>query len=216
MTTVQAPDMNAVLGALAEDRPVFHSEADFRHALAWQIQRNKPHTRVRQEVGNLIEGPDRRYVDIWLPGSETAIELKYVTRAAGILHLGEEFRLRDQSAQDTRRYDFCLDIARLEGVIRAGKARNGYAILLTNDHLYWTRPTKTDANDAEFVLHEDRDITGTLAWSPRAGAGTTKGREMPIEIRGSYLAHWREYSSPAGSGYTRFRSLLLQVRPLRG
>ena len=35
---------------------------------------------VRLEVGNLIEGPDRRYVDIWLPDCGTAIELKYLTR----------------------------------------------------------------------------------------------------------------------------------------
>ena len=77
--------------------------------------------RIRQEVGNLIDGPDRRYVDIWLPDSKTAIELKYLTRTAMIVHGDEEFRLRDQSAQDVGRYGFCLDIARLEGIIRHGE-----------------------------------------------------------------------------------------------
>ena len=169
--------------------------------------------RVGQEVGNLIEGPDRRYVDIWVPDCRTAIELKYLTRTGVIAHGDEEFRLRDQSAQDAGRYRFCLDISRLEGIVRSGRAADGYAILLTNDHLYWNPPRKLDANDAEFVLHENREITGTLAWNPRAGAGTTKDREEPIGIRGLYRARWREYSNPAGTGYTRFRCLLLRVRP---
>ena len=72
--------MNAVMEGLAWSRPVFHSESDFKHALSWQIQNDNPSIRIRQEVGNLIEGPDRRYVDICLPDSGTAIELKYLTR----------------------------------------------------------------------------------------------------------------------------------------
>ena len=79
------------------------------------------------------------------------------------LHEGEEFRLRNQDARDAGRYDFCLDIARVEGIVDAGKANDGYAILLTNDHLYWNRPKRPGAVDAVFVLHEDREITGTMA-----------------------------------------------------
>ena len=211
MTTTRAPDMNQVMEKLAQSRPVFHSESDFKHALSWQLQQDHPAMRIRQEVGNLIGGPDRRYVDVWLPDSRTAIELKYLTRTAVIVQEDEEFRLRNQSAQDTRRYDFCLDIARLERIIDGGRANDGYAILLTNDHLYWDTPSKPDANDADFVLHEGREVTGTLAWSPRAGPGTVAGRETPIEIRGRYRAQWREYSSPEGTGHTRFRYLLLHV-----
>ena len=213
MATRSTLDMNAVMETLAQSRPVFHSESDFKHALSWQIQQADPSVRIRQEVGNLIDGPDRRYVDVWLPDSGTAIELKYLTRTAVIVQGDEEFRLRDQSAQDTRRYDFCLDIARLEGIIRGGRANDGYAILLTNDHLYWNPPRKPDANDADFVLHEGREITGTLAWSPRAGSGTTKGRETPVEISGRYRVQWQDYSSLSGSGYTKFRYLLLHVTP---
>ena len=151
-------------------------------------------------------------MDIWLPDTRTAIELKYLTRKAVIVQGDEEFQLRDQSAQDAGRYGFCLDIARLEGIIRGGRTNDGYAILLTNDHLYWNPPRKPDANEADFVLHEGREITGTLAWSPRAGSGTKKGRETPVEISGRYQAQWQEYSSPPGSGYTRFRYLLLHVK----
>ena len=89
-----------------------------------------------------------------------------------------------------------MDISRLEGIIRSGRARDGYAILLTSDHLYWNPPGKPDNNDAEFVLYENREIAGTLTWNPRAGAGTTKGREMAVGIRGRYRAHRREYPAP--------------------
>lgn len=213
MNTESTLDMNAVMETLAQSRPVFYSESDFKHALSWQFQQTDPSLRIRQEVGNLIDGPDRRYVDIWLPDSGTVIELKYLTRTGVIVQGDEEFRLRDQSAQDLGRYGVCLDIARLEGIVDNGRAREGYAILLTNDHLYWNPPNKVDGNDAEFVLHQDREIAGKLSWGPRTSVSTLKGRETPLEIRGRYRAQWREYSHPHGMGNTRFRYLLLHVRP---
>lgn len=42
-------DLPPVMSALAKDRPVFHSEADFQHALAWEIHRRWPETSVRLE-----------------------------------------------------------------------------------------------------------------------------------------------------------------------
>ena len=116
-------------------------------------------------------------MDIWLPDRGIAIELKHLTKMGVIIHEGEDFRLRDQSAQDAGHYGFRLDISRLEQITESGKARKGYAILLTNDHLHWNRSSKPDTNDAEFVLHEGRRIIGTLSWSPRTGAGTLKGKE---------------------------------------
>ena len=83
----QAPDTRSVIEALARSRPVFHSESDFKHALSWQIQQDNPSIRIRQEVGNPIKGPDQRYVDTWLPDSNTGIELKYLTRT-GVISQG--------------------------------------------------------------------------------------------------------------------------------
>ena len=204
MTAGRPPDMNQAMETLAQSRPAFYSEADFKHALSWQIQQDNRSVRIRQEVGNLIEGPDRRYVDIWLPDSGTAIELKYPTKTGVIVHEDEEFRLRDQSAQDLGCYGFCLDIPRLEGIVENGRARDGYAILLTNEHLYWNRPNKADGNDADFVLHQDREITGRLSWKLGTSASTLKGRETPIEIRGRYRVQWWEDSRPHGTRNTKF------------
>ena len=38
----QPVGMEAVLSALAQDRPAFYSESDFKHALSWQIQQDHP------------------------------------------------------------------------------------------------------------------------------------------------------------------------------
>ena len=135
--------MNQVMEALARSRPVFHSESDFKYALSWQVQLDHPAMRVRQEVGNLIEGLDRRYVDIWFPDSGTAVELKYRTAPAAIRLDDEHFDLKGQGATLISRYDFWHDVARLEGVVLSGRAKQGYAILLTNDHLYWDPRRRT-------------------------------------------------------------------------
>ncbi len=42
-------DVPAVLSALAVQRPVFHSERDFQHALAWQLQLSHSQAQIRLE-----------------------------------------------------------------------------------------------------------------------------------------------------------------------
>ena len=205
--------MDAVIRALAEHRPAFHPEADFRHALAWQIQQRNPSSRVRHEVRTRMDDSGRQYLDIWLPDSRTAIELKYLTKLAVIEYEDEVYGLRDRTANDLGRYDLCRDIARLERIMESGMAKTGHAILLTNDPQYWYLPVKPDTNDAQFRLHEGRNITGTLAWAPDTGAGTLKGRENPLRIRGAYWAQWQGYSKPEGSGCTESRYLAAAVEP---
>ena len=43
-------DMTSLMDQLARHRPIFHSEADFQHALAWQLQLENPAGRVRLET----------------------------------------------------------------------------------------------------------------------------------------------------------------------
>ena len=59
MTMGEGLNMHSIMEMLAQSRPVFYSESDFKHALSWQIQKDNPSIRIRQEVGNLIEGPSR-------------------------------------------------------------------------------------------------------------------------------------------------------------
>ena len=211
MATNQAPNLDSALQALRQSRPVFHSESDFKHALSWQIQKDNPQIQIRLEVGNLIEGADRRYLDIWLPDFRTGIELKYRTIPATVQIGEEEFDLKKQGATLLGRYDFWHDVTRLEGSVHNGRAREGFAIFLTNDHLYWN-PGRPNNFDQQFQMHEGREVSETLAWAPGTGSGTTKDRESPLSLRDAYMMRWREYSNLQGTGNTRFRYLLLHVR----
>ena len=204
--------IEALLATLAGSRKVFHSEADFQHALAWQLHRTAPDSQVRLEVDAFPDQDRRRFLDIWLPVDGIAIELKYVTRKLELDQDGESFALRDHRAQDQRRYDFLLDIQRLETIRSSGSGcKVGYAVLLTNDSTYWNVPAMSDTVDAAFRIHEGRDISGELAWAGRAGPGTMNGRESPIRLRNSYRLSWQEFSTFPIRPYGRFRYLAVSV-----
>jgi hypothetical protein len=110
-------DLYGVLRRLSELRPVFHSEADFQLALAWQVQLADPALRVRMEtrpaVGMhldlAVEHPDT--------GQTTAVELKYLTRLWVGTTDGDQFDLKNQGAQDIRAYDVVKDITRVESFV---------------------------------------------------------------------------------------------------
>jgi len=205
----------AVLMALANQRPIFHSEVDFQHAIAWEIHKRMPHASVRLErpveVSHLTK---RLHVDIWIEQDDhiLAIELKYKTRALQVLAGNEQYALRSQSAQDLGRYDFIKDIGRVESIVadRAPHA-SGYAILLTNDPSYWMQPRNLDTADAGFRLHEGKSLHGSLEWGPSASEGTRRGREDLLQLRGSHALRWEDYSRPAGGSYGRFRYLVVEV-----
>lgn len=206
-------DIDGLLTGLAANRKVFHSEADFQHALAWCIHESMPESQVRLEVDVMQVEGGRMFQDIWLPVEGIAIELKYKTRGLGVEQDGEPFALRDQSAQDQGRYDFLWDVQRLEELLRSKpeQCKAGYAVLLTNDSSYWNVPPQRDTVDADFRLHEGRDISGTLTWADRASPGTMSGRKSPIQLQGPYRLRWQDYSSFPGKSYGRFRYLAASV-----
>ena len=107
-------DIDGLMASLADRRKMFHSEADFQHALAWQIHEAAPESQVRLEVSVIPVEAQGMFLDIWLPVEGIAIELKYKTRGLELEQDDESFALRNQSAQDQGRYDFLRDIQRLE------------------------------------------------------------------------------------------------------
>jgi hypothetical protein len=69
-------DMVSIMSQLSAQRPIFHSEADFQHALAWQLHETVADVQIRPERRRF---PDERlYVDIGMKTATTsfAIELK--------------------------------------------------------------------------------------------------------------------------------------------
>ncbi len=203
--------VRAALRSLAERRPVFHSEADFQHALAWQLQLDHPHASVRLETRPLRDRPVFLDIALTVGGRRTAIELKYLVKSLRFDSEGELFELRPQSAHDVRRYDVIKDICRLEEIIEAGAAEEGVMIALTNDPAYWNAGRPGTIDEA-FRLHEGQVLTGTVGWASHAGPGTTAKRTELLALLGSYPLTWVDFSevgAPAG----RFRALIVEVLP---
>jgi hypothetical protein len=205
-------DIPSALVSLALQRPLFHSEADFQHALAWHLQAIHPTANIRLEVP--VEPlTEASHVDIVIAegGKELVLELKYKTRDLACTVRGERFRLKGQSAQDIGRYDFLKDVERVEQVVAANPLSLGFALLLTNDSSYWKPPRDSGTVDAAFRLTEGRTLRGPLAWSPRAAKGTIDKREKILRLRGEYPLHWDDYSRVNAGTYSVFKYLLLNI-----
>ena len=71
-------DIHNLMVDLSKQRPIFHSEADFQHALAWQIHETMPNCEIRLEMPYRVS-QGNWHLDIWLQTMEIAIELKYRT-----------------------------------------------------------------------------------------------------------------------------------------
>jgi hypothetical protein len=198
--------------ALAKKRPVFHSEADFQHALAWEIHQVLPAASVRLELPIQV-GSHLFHVDTWVEhqGAVMAIELKYKTRALSVRVGTEQFTLKNQSAQDIGRYDFLKDVQRLEQIVGDRQNCDGYAVLLTNDSAYWTNSPSGNTVDADFRIHDGRRLDGMLRWDANASVGTMKDREQPIVLRDRYMIKWVAYSKPSPSSYGDFRFAVLRI-----
>ncbi|MYA18960.1 MAG: hypothetical protein F4Z25_01525 [Chloroflexi bacterium] len=207
-------DLPAALAALAEQRPVFHSEADFQFALAWVIREHHPRIEVRLERPVTLDGR-RGHVDIWVRDAdgEKAIELKYWVREGELTVAGESFQHRGW-AGDIERCGLWKDVARIERLIGSGLAGRGFVIGLANLVGCWVEPRREweRTNDAAFRLHEGRRVGGTLDWAEKTAASTRSLCSAPVTLRGSYLTRWREFSMPEpGLAGGEFRYLLLDV-----
>lgn len=204
-------DTLEVLSDLATNRPVFHSEADLQHALAWRVHQLDPMMQVRLEV----QVQPRKYLDLLFhrpdTGRFTGVELKYLTALWSGQDAGEAFALRNHGAQDVNGYHIVNDVARLEGFCSGRDKWNGVLILITNDPAYWRAPTHGRVTNAQaFRVHDGLELFGPRAWGPSTGLGTMKGIESPIQLAGRYQLQWRAYShldGPRG----QFRALVVEV-----
>ncbi len=204
-------DLESLFVDLAKGRPIFHSEADFQHELAWQIHASDQSSEVRLERPVEVDGR-RLNIDILvhIGGAVLAFELKYWTKRLEVTERGEKFLLRKQAAQDISRYDFWKDVARLERFVAAGSATRGFAIAITNDQGYW-RESSRETVDQSFRLHDGRVSNSVMAWKHTASTGTMRGREEPISLDGRYVVSWQPHSRLAGAAAGEFKMVVIEV-----
>ncbi len=199
------------LGALSRERPIFHSEADFQHALAWQVHSADPLMNVRLET----RAARGERLDLMFSRSDlglsTALELKYPCAALDETVDGEQFVLPARGAQDIRGYDFMKDIARIERLVKAGVTDNGEVVAITNDRSYWTRPRHgRPTGAAAFRLYEGERLAGVRAWGPQS-AGTEKHTKGPIELPGDYVLERQDYRKVVDGRGGSFRQLVVEI-----
>jgi hypothetical protein len=208
-------DLIALIELLSKERPLFHSEADFQHALGWALHRQHPSWDVRLELPVALDESSPAHVDIWARDgrNEVAIELKYKT-AALRWHSGDEpYALKSHAAQDLGRYDFIKDIVRLEKIVAHRPRCSGWAVFLTNVRQYWRPARSTNSVDRAFRLNDERKLTGSLAWDARAAAGTVRTREHTLALSGTYALAWRDYAQIDSTANGQFRFLAVPVAP---
>lgn len=172
------------------ERPIFHSEADFQHSLAWKIKEEFPHTKIRLERPfNVNNKPF--YLDIFLEidGEKIGIELKYKTKGLNKSIENEEYNLKNQGAHDFGRYDFCKDIFRIEKFIENGYIDKGFVIFLTNDKTYLKESEKT--LDSQFRLFHGKKLKGNLNWNEIPKWANGRGK---LNLTGEYDISWEEHN----------------------
>ena len=206
-------EITDALNELSKKRPIFHSEADFQHALAWAIHEKYPDLNIRLE-NRKIFNEEKIYTDIFAFKDDNiaAIEVKYKTNNLDIAVTNEEFSLKNQSALPQGRYDFVKDISRLEKILERYHDSAGFAILLTNDESYWKVPAgDIDTVDKDFRIYDRKTIKGKLSWKDGTSKGTMRGKAEPIILKGKYILNWKDYSN-LSCQKGKFRYLLVEVK----
>jgi hypothetical protein len=204
-------DLSAILKSLSETRPVFHSEADFQFALAWEIKLHLPTAEIRLEYPP--PNDPARAVDIIVRNDSFLypIELKYKAKRLSTTIDEETFNLKEHGAQDLGRYDFVKDIRKVESLAsNLDGFKVGYVIWLTNDPSYWKPPLNPSVGYADFSVHDGAIKTGAMKWAEHLGVGTIKSREQPLVLNNAYEIQWHTYSNldtPNGL----FKYVLLKV-----
>ncbi|MGQ4876932.1 MAG: hypothetical protein ACP6IY_22940, partial [Promethearchaeia archaeon] len=196
-------NIDDVMERLSKERPIFHSEADFQHSLAWKIHEIYPELNIRLEKGFSLNNK-KIHIDIFITYEENIwlFELKYKTAKLEIKLNNEEFILAKQSAYNLCRYDFLNDVSRLEQIKEQIKKNSdikdknifGFAIFLTNDKNYWNNSNR-NTKDKEFRIHNNRIIKGELKWNGIISEKIEKERGSTIDIKGNYLLTWKNYSN---------------------
>jgi hypothetical protein len=205
-----------VISSLSLKRPLFHSEADFQQALAWEIKNKFKSYEIRLEVRkkgkkDLDKNKDY-YIDILLitsSGEQIPIELKYKTSSLAYIDnnkIKEEFLLKEHGAKDIGRYLFIKDIMRIEYLKNQNNISKGYVIFLTNESNYWIKSNRKSV-DENFKLFEDKVLPKNkfLVWN--SNANWTK--DFPkLKLNSDYKINWINYSKVKDK---EFKYIILEI-----
>ena len=199
--------ISTLLKNLAEERPVFHSKADFQSVLAQWLREVYPHLRVgiKYSLG-LFNHEDCDIVLLQGDRIMMAIELRYSTRELEYENKGELFTLKRQGAQNFGRYSVLQGIERMECFLERNPKTQASVIFVTNEHIYWEGSRK-GKDDEEFDIRDKTIVTGMKNWKE----GSRNYKKSPVNIRGRYKMEWQDYSKVNGK-FGLFRCLYIPIQ----
>jgi hypothetical protein len=204
--------LHKILKELSKERPIFHSEADFKFALAWKIKEKVCPEKIIIEYPVNIENK-RIYIDIYFKKGEKEyfFELKYKTKKFEVDYEDMKYILKDQKACDLGRYDFIKDISRLERIICEQQNKFGYVIFLSNDEKY-LQGTKNTNQDFSFNIgNKTTIICGEKNWSEEKNIENLGSRRNSLIINNDYFIKWRDYSKFEN---IKFNYLLIKINEI--
>ncbi len=199
-----------VIESLRVKRPIFHSEADFQFAFAWEIKYLNPTAEIRLEYSPLNEPNKHIDILVWKDGFAYPIELKYKTTEILATNGDEVFSLKEHGAFNLGAYDFVKDICRVESfVYNNNDFKKGFALWLTNEPKYWNAPKNQNAGYAAFSVHNGARKSGLMNWGSQYSAKTKK-RRKELLLSKEYEINWNDYSKLSNSNGT-FKFALICV-----
>ena len=202
-------DLLPVIKSLRQNRPVFHSEADFQFALAWDIKLEYSDAKIRLEVpcGTSVKG--RVDIVVRFDSAVIPIELKYLRKRQSFNVNGEQFNLID-GVHDMHMHDCIKDVSRLE-TFRSQMSGflKGYSIWLTNDAAYWD-PNYYASYYSEFHAPQASVKSGMMSFQAGAKLNTNPQYESPITLTGTYDVDWHDYSD-LGTKNGQFKFALFKI-----
>lgn len=220
-TTMNRNELIQLIEELAPVRPVFHSEADFQHALALSLGNAGFDVRLEKPLDAKINGePARCELDLLVSAerqSATAIELKYFRKAWSGTIDRESFRLVDTWGTNLSRFDCWADFQRVQAIVDAGYAEVGYAVALTNASDAWSVDTSLgDTFAKHFSINDGRRFESgqELRWHKNPTANSVSSKRLahsPIVVPNDGVCEWRSYRRLPGK-HGEFRFLIMETK----
>ena len=220
-------DLSSLLDGLALSRPIFHSEADFQHELAFALRSENLYVRLEQpfDLQKRVKNyPNKCELDLLsIRESDkfrTAIELKYFRTSFSCEVDGEEFHLVNTWGTNLSRYDSWADFQRVQWLVDEGFASKGYSVVLTNASDAWQVNSETgNTYGKNFSLHQGRCYQRgeRLDWHrdpTEKSIGAKRLSGSPISIPNDGRCVWYPYSRliNAENRNTEFRYLIFETR----
>lgn len=225
--------LEGVINSFAACNRIFNCEAQFQFELAQEIK-SQFNCKVLFE-GISRNGYGKKYFTDLILYDEVeviAIELKYKTASLcqplPCLYGKGCLDLANHGAVDLGRYDYLLDIERIQKIVGSASANDenviiscnrGYAVILTNEKKYWDGlPNNTIDADFFFTQQTKMVKKGMHDWKkssvppfyPKTVAGSF--RANGLTMNNNYPCDWKDYLKLNVGGNNEFKYLVTEIK----